>query len=280
MKPVIVLQTDFSETGSAVAVMKGVIKRVDPTLESEDLCHVIRKFDPFEASLSLARTVPYWPEGTVFVSVVDPGVGTSRKACIAKLKTGSYVITPDNGTLTHLKHEPGISSVRELDPVLCRYPGNEEVSVFHGRDIFAYTAALLASGKIPYTRLGKKYPVDEVIECEEYHRKPELSLSHVKGFLLTGSNHFGGVVMNILNAEFDQCGFAEGDVCRIRITHEGKTVFDEKVPYEKSFGYVKKGAPVLYKGSGKYISLDCNQDHFMNRYGIGFGLDWEAEIWK
>ena len=116
MKPVILLQTDFSLTWGAVASVKGVIKQVDPTLEIEDLCHDIRKFDPWEASLSLGTVVPYWPAGTIVVSVVDPGVGTDRKACVALLQNGTYVITPDNGTLTHLKHGIGIKAVRELDP--------------------------------------------------------------------------------------------------------------------------------------------------------------------
>ena len=280
MKPMIVLQTDFSETWGAVASMKGVIKKVDRELEIQDLCHNIKKFDPFEASLSLARTVPYWPEGTVFVSVVDPGVGTERKACLAKLKTGSYVITPDNGTLTHLKHDPGIHHVRELDPKLCRYPGNEEVSVFHGRDVFAYTAALLASGIIPEENLGKKYPVSEIKECAEYRRNPVFDKTHVKGFLMTGLEHFGGVETNILNADFEKAGFAEGDLCHVRIYHNDFPVFEKEVLYAKSFGFVKKGDPVLYKGSGRYISLDCNEGSFMKTYAVGFGIDWEVEIWK
>lgn len=116
MKPFLLLQTDFSNTWGAVASMKGVIKLVDPALEIYDLCHDIKAFDPWEASLSLAAAEPYWPAGTVIVSVVDPGVGTARRACAALLRDGTYVVTPDNGTLTHLKHGVGIQTVREISP--------------------------------------------------------------------------------------------------------------------------------------------------------------------
>ena len=115
MKPFLVIQTDFSLSWSAVAQMKGVMKIVDPELEIIDLCHEIKQFDPWEASLSLQATEPYWPKGTIFVSVVDPGVGTPRKACAAKLRDGNIVVTPDNGTLTHLFHSVGVTEVREID---------------------------------------------------------------------------------------------------------------------------------------------------------------------
>ena len=112
-KPLIVLQTDFSNTWSAVATMKGVIKCVDPELEIFDLTHDIKKFDPFEASLSLVTTEPYWPKGTIFVSVVDPTVGSERKASAALLNDGNIVISPDNGSFTHLKKTVGIREIRE-----------------------------------------------------------------------------------------------------------------------------------------------------------------------
>ena len=115
MKPSIVIQTDFSLSWGAVAEMKGVMKQVDPGLDLVDLCHEIRNFDPWEASLSLATVEPYWAPGTIFVSVVDPGVGTSRRASVALLKDGSYVVTPDNGSLTHLLHQVGIEEICEID---------------------------------------------------------------------------------------------------------------------------------------------------------------------
>ena len=100
---------------------------------------------------------------TVFVSVVDPGVGTPRKASVALLKDGNYVITPDNGTLTHVYYNVGIEAIREIDETKNRYQGTENVSVFHGRDLFAYTAAKLASGQITFEEVGESYSLDDIV---------------------------------------------------------------------------------------------------------------------
>ena len=275
MKPCILLQTDFSNTWSAVAQMKGVIKRTDPALEIFDLCHDIKAFDPWEASLSLAAAEPYWPAGTVIVSVVDPGVGTARRACAALLRDGTYVITPDNGTLTHLKRDPGVAFVRELSPAL-RYPAREDVSVFHGRDIFAYCAALLASGQIPFAELGEEYPPEEIVDCPEYAMTPVLSGDRAETWIMTGLKHFGGVQFYLTNREWQSLGFAEGDVVRVTIRHGADTVFDQSVPFARSFGFVPEGEPVLYCGSGRYLSLDCNRASFMEKYSVGTGRDWQA----
>lgn len=280
MKPIIVLQTDFSETWGAVSEMKGVIKIVDRELEVEDSCHEIKCFDPWEASLAIDAVEPYWPKGTVFVSVVDPGVGTSRRACVALLKDGSYVVTPDNGTLTHLKHNVGIVAVREIDETVNRYHARENVSVFHGRDLFGYCAAKLASGIIDFEGVGPEYPVDEVVECEEYYLKPLIRDHYASGFLMTGVKHFGGVEFNITNEEWKKTGFHLGDPVEITITNGSKTYFRECVPFEKSFGFVEKGKPVLYCGSSMYLSLDLNSSSFMAAYGIDTGKDWTVILKK
>jgi S-adenosylmethionine hydrolase len=280
MKPIIVLQTDFSETWGAVSEMKGVIKIVDRELEVEDSCHEIKCFDPWEASLALDAIEPYWPKGTVFVSVVDPGVGTSRRACVALLKDGSYVVTPDNGTLTHVKHNVGIAAVREIDETVNRYHARENVSVFHGRDLFGYCAAKLASGIIDFEGVGPQYPVEETVECEEYSMRPVIRDHYAEGFLMTGVKHFGGVEFNITNQEWRTTGFQLGDRVEITIANKGKTFFHQAVPYEKSFGFVAKGDPVLYCGSSMYLSLDLNSASFMDAYGIDTGKDWTAILKK
>jgi S-adenosylmethionine hydrolase len=104
MKPILVFQTDFTYKEGAVCAMYGVVKSVDRELEIMDGTHEIPQYDIWSASYRLFQSMCFWPQGTIFVSVVDPGVGTPRKACIAKTADGYYVVTPDNGTLTHLKH--------------------------------------------------------------------------------------------------------------------------------------------------------------------------------
>lgn len=280
MKPAIVIQTDFSLTWSAVAQMKGVMKQVDPTLEIVDLCHDIKKFDPWEASLSLQATEPYWPKGTIFVSVVDPGVGTQRRACVAKLKDGTIVVTPDNGSLTHLVHSVGVAEVREIDESINRYPAREQVSVFHGRDLFGYCAARLAANVISFEEVGPAYPVSEIVECEEYYIEPVIRKQYAQGFILTGVKHFGGINLNLTNEAFKQTGISYGDTVQVVICHRGQECYREEMPFVHSFGDVPKGKALLYEGSSGYLSIDLNQDNFMEVYGIGCGKEWTVTIQK
>ena len=199
---------------------------------------------------------------------------------MARLNDGTYVVTPDNGTLTHLKHSVGIAAVREIDERRNRFRAKEDVSVFHGRDLFGYCAALLASGKISFEQVGRAYPVSQVIECPEYSLLPEIHGDRVDTWIMTGLKHFGGIQFYITNEEWKRLGYTEGDNVSIRITHEGTAVFDGIVPFAKSFGFVPKGDPVLYCGSSLYLSLDCNQDSFMDKYGIGTGRDWKVSLAK
>lgn len=276
MKPSIVLQTDFSLSWSAVSEMKGVIRMVDRDVEIVDSCHEIRQFDPFEASLALNTIEPYWPKGTIFVSVVDPGVGTDRRACAALLTDGSIVITPDNGSLTHLKYSVGIKEVRQIDESINRYHGPHEASVFDGRDLFGYCAARLSSGQITYQQVGPEYPVSEIVECEEYHLKPEIKDNQLSCFVMTGLPHFGGIQFNVDNDMWRGLNIPLGTLVHIVIYHDHQVVFDKNVLYAKSFGYVKEGEPVLYCGSSGYLSLDCNKGNFMTKYGVSFGREWTA----
>ena len=278
MKPAILLQTDFSLSWGAVASMKGVMRQVDPQLDVVDLCHEIRTYDPWEASLSLAAVEPYWPKGTIFVSVVDPGVGTARRACAALLKDGNIIITPDNGTLTHMKIKPGIQEIREIDETINRFHPDEEVSVFHGRDLFGYCAARLASGIITFAEVGPEYPVDETVMAEEYFLHPSYEDGVWSAVLMTGLRHFGGVELNISNREWEAHRYPFGTMFQVEIYQEGKLVMDETIPYVQTFGDVKEGMPLLYRGSSSYLSLDCNQASFMDRYHVDFGKTWTATI--
>lgn len=280
MKPSIVWQTDFSLTWGAVNTMRGVVKQIDSELECFDITHDIEQFNVLAASRELAFVVPFWPKGTVFVSVVDPGVGTKRKACVAKLKDGNYVITPDNGTLTHVYYETGIEEVREIDTTINRYKGTEDVSVFHGRDIFAYTAARLASGIISFEEVGPAYPVSEIIIEDYKYVKATVTSTNIKGIVISVLDPFGSIVFNILTKDFIKIGYNHGDVVHVKISHNDKVYFEEGVPYEKSFGYVDLNKPVLFNSSSNYISIGLNQNSFRDTYHIKEGKDWVVELSK
>ena len=116
-----------------------------------------------EASYRLIQTMSFWAPGTVFVSVVDPGVGSERESVAVLTKTGHVIVTPDNGTLSHIAKEIGILERRRISETVNRLKGTEKTSIFHGRDLFAYCAARLASGVIDFEGVGPEYPVEEIV---------------------------------------------------------------------------------------------------------------------
>jgi hypothetical protein len=166
MNKLLVLQSDFGLGDGAVAAMVGVSSDVDSSLKIHHLTHDITPFHRFEASYRLYQATEFWPTGTTFVSVVDPGVGSNRKSVVAKTKTGHYCVTPDNGTLTHLKKFIGIDEVREIDERFHRRAKSQESHTFPGRDVYAYAAAKLASGKISFEDVGPKLNPSEIVELE------------------------------------------------------------------------------------------------------------------
>ena len=155
MSSALVFQSDFGLVDGAVAAMYGVALDVDKDLRIFNLTHDITPYNIWEASYRLYQSVEYWPEGTVFVSVVDPGVGSSRKSVVAKTTTGQYIVTPDNGTLTHINKYIGVVSVREIDESRHRRSNTEYSYTFHGRDVYANTGAKLAAGVIDFEDVGK-----------------------------------------------------------------------------------------------------------------------------
>ena len=164
----LVFQSDFGLVDGAVSAMKGVAYKVDPTLTIGDLTHDITPYNIFEASYRLFQTIEYWPEGTVFVSVVDPGVGSNRKSVVAKTSRGQYIVTPNNGTLTHIKRFVGIEELREIEEKTNRLANSELSYTFHGRDVYAYTGARLAAGVIDFAGVGPRLDVEETIMLDLY----------------------------------------------------------------------------------------------------------------
>lgn len=274
MKPCIVWQTDFGLKWGAVAAMRGVCKQVDPSLECVDITHEIEQYNILAASREIVYVEPFWPKGTVFVSVVDPGVGTDRRACAARLKDGNYIVTPDNGTLTHLFYQVGIEEIREIDERVNRYPGTEDVSVFHGRDIFAYTAAKLAAGVIDFGGVGPSYPLEEIVLFSQDMIRAQIGDSTVKGIVSSVSDPFGSIALNVLSSDFKAAGFRHGEKIHVTLQDKGNVYFDREVLYEKSFGFVEVGEPVLFDSSTNYIELGINQGNFRDLYQVKTGSDF------
>lgn len=272
MNSAIVMQTDFTRDTSDVCTMHGVCMMVDPTLRIFDNTHAIPNFDTYQASLALKYVVDFWPQGTVFVSVVDPTVGTARRACVAKLKNGSYVVTPDNGSLTHLVKYFGVEEVRIIDDKKNRLKITEKVSIFHGRDLFAYCGAKLATGIISYEEVGESYPVEEIVLHDLV--EPYEEDGKIIGMISTADDHFGLICSNIPCETFEEKGIKNGDMLEVEIINGDRVVYSGKAPLQPSFGFVKVGDPVVVISETQHMEIAINRDNMTKIYGVGCGPEW------
>lgn len=278
MKPILVFQTDFTYKEGAVCAMYGVVKSVDRELEIFDGTHEIPQYDIWSASYRLYQSMQFWPKGTIFISVVDPGVGTARKACVARTVDGYYVVSPDNCSLTHVKNWIGIDEVREIDESINRLRNktSDGSSVFHGRDLFSYCAARLASGIITYEQVGPQYPVAEILEFKL--EEPTLANGKIKGIFEIGDPNFGNIWTNIPLSLFSEAGFKYGEHLRVVVKHEGQIVFDQCLLFEKSFGFAQKGEVMIYNNELNRVSMAVNQGSLVDAYNLNYGSDWEVEF--
>ena len=274
----LVIQTDFGVGSASVAAMHGVCAMVDPNLIAENGNNAVAQFNVLDGSDSLMYQLPYWPEGTVFVSVVDPGVGTKRKSCVAKLTNGKFVVTPDNGTLTYLKEEGLIEAVREIDESVNRLKGSEDVFIFHGRDVYAYCGARLAAGVIDFEGVGPEYPVDEVVMVDYPH--PTKKPGEVSGMITEATEHFGLVGTNIPFPWLAESGLNYGDDVEVIVTNDSKVVLDKVVKLAPTFGYVALGEPLVISSETRMAMLAINQGNATLEFKLGFGVKWIMTIKK
>ena len=278
MKKPLIFQSDFGRVDGAVSAMYGVAYGVDTELLISDLTHEITPYDIWEASYRLIQTVSYWPEGTVFVSVVDPGVGSARRSVVARTETGQYVITPDNGTLTHLKRMLGIAEVRIIDESTNRLAGSGKSYTFHGRDIYAYTGARLASGVITYEEVGPAVDPGSIKELPVVEATADSD--SVYGTIDVLDVRFGSLWTNIPRTLFEQLGVSHGGRVEISIKNDTRTVYKNILAYARSFADVYVGEPLVYVNSLDCMAVAINQGSFARAYNIGTGNAWKIRIRK
>ena len=278
MSKPLVFQSDFGYVDGAVSAMYGVAYGVDPKLLISNLTHEITPYDIWEASYRLIQTVAYWPEGTVFVSVVDPGVGSTRRSIAVRTNDGQYIITPDNGTLTHVKRMSGIAEARIIDETTNRLKGSSQSYTFHGRDIYAYTGARLASGVISFEEVGPQVPVESVIELPVV--EAVFDNASVYGTIDVLDVRFGSLWTNIPRTLFEQLGVTHGGHVEIRIENDTRTVYKNILVYAKSFADVFVGEPLVYVNSLDCMAVAINQGSFARAYNIGTGNAWKIRIRK
>jgi S-adenosylmethionine hydrolase len=277
-KNALVLQTDFGTSDGAVSAMRGVAYGVDPNLTVADLTHDIPDYDIWVGGYRLFQTANYWPEGTVFVSVIDPGVGTARKSVVLKTKAGRYFVGPDNGQFTLIAERDGVAEVREIDEKVNRRAGSGESYTFHGRDVYAYVGARLASGTISYEQVGPLLPNDGVIKIA--YQQAARDGDKLRGIIPVLDVKYGNVWTNIPKPLFEQLGVKEHELVQVRFFHNKKLVNTVVAPYEHTFGGVAKGKPLVYLNSLLDVALALNQGNYAAKNKIASGVDWEVEISK
>lgn len=276
-KPAVVFQTDFGLKDGAVSAMKGVAHEVDPSLQLFDLTHEIPAYNIWEAAYRLYQTAPYWPKGTVFVSVVDPGVGTQRKSVVVQTKSGHFFVGPDNGSFTLIAESLGIESVREINEEINRRQNSGKSYTFHGRDVYAYTAARLASGKISFKDVGKE--LSDKVELLNYQRAERKGDSLV-GNIPVLDIQYGNLWTNINDSLFKLLDIRLGDSVDLSISDKGGEKFKGTFPFANTFGDVPQGAILGYLNSLMNFSLAINEGNFADSLKISSGPEWNVSLKK
>lgn len=272
----LVLQSDFGLVDGAVSAMIGVALQEARDLDIHHLTHDITPYNIFEASYRLFQTIEYWPGGTTFVSVVDPGVGSKRKSVVALTQTGQYIVTPDNGTLSYIKKHVGIKAVREISEVENRRKNTELSYTFHGRDVYAYTGAKLASGHISFDEVGPELSVDHIVELPVVETKVEDDA--VMGAIDILDVRFGSLWTSITREEFYSLKPEFGQRFEVTIFNNDMLVYQNQVTYGKSFADVRIGQPLIYINSLYRVGLAINQGSFAKAYNVGVGSNWRIDI--
>ncbi len=250
--------TDFGTANDSVAICKAVIVGIAPGARIMDITHQVTPFSIEEGARFLAGVSPYYPPGTVFLAVVDPGVGTSRKAVVVKTKKGQFFVLPDNGLITAVLDRDGLEAAREITNTPWMFAPSVS-STFHGRDIFSPAAAHLAAGW-DWTQVGPVVP--DLVRLQP--RVSTASDAGITGEIIALDNPYGSLISDIPADEFRKLGYSLGDKVTLRLNNKPFTA-----PFVKTFMDVAVGQPLLYVDSRGRIALALNQRDFSQTYGIG-----------
>jgi len=255
----VVFMTDFGHVDDSVPICKGVMLGIAPDLRIVDLTHDVTPFNILDAARFLAGTTPYYPPQTVFVVVVDPGVGSTRKAIVARSRRGQYIVLPDNGVLTMVADQDGIDAAYEVQNPAWMI-GSALSSTFHGRDIFSPVGAHLARGDDP-AQVGPPLDVNKLVRLEI--RKPTRDAHGLSATVIGTDGPFGNLVTNVSRTDFASLGYALGDPVRFLLAGQAL-----QIPFVKTFSDVPLGAPLFYIDSRGRLGLAVNQGSFAERYAV------------
>jgi len=252
-KKMITLTSDFGLADAYVAQMKGVILSINPSATIIDVTHEISKFNIQTGAFMLAAASPCFPKGTVHVAVVDPGVGTKRRALVIKTKQG-YFIGPDNGLLILAAERQGITSIHELTNPKYMLPTIS--GTFHGRDVFAPAAAYIEKGVNP-AKFGPR--VDEPV-------RPEfMTVEHEKGGVTCRILHvdsFGNIITNLKKTDLP----SENLNIKIQDT-------ELKLKLRKTYGETKPKEAMALMGSHGFLEIAVNRGNAAEKYKAKMGTE-------
>ena len=257
--PTIVFMTDFGMVDDSVALCKGVMYSIMPDVRIVDLTHEVTPFAIADGARFLFGSTPYFPAGTVFVVVIDPGVGSARRAIVAKSKRGQYFVLPDNGLLTLVEQRDGIDAVREIANTEWMI-GTKLSSTFHGRDIFSPVGAHVARGG-DWTTVGPEVAVKDLVRLDM--KAATVDDGGLHGAVIATDGPFGNLVTNISAEDFLKLGYARGQEIPLRIGGREMTL-----KFVKTFSDVPIGQPLLYIDSRGRLAMAVNQNSFAATYGV------------
>ncbi len=251
--------TDFDTKDDAVGICRAVMQGVAPGVTILDITHQVTPFDIAEAGRFLAGTAPYFPKDAVFVAVIDPTVGSTRKAIIAKSKIGQYFVLPDNGMITLLADRDGLEGAREITNPAWMI-GAKLSSTFHGRDIFSPTGAHLARGD-DWTQAGPAVDITKLVRLE--NTSASIAGEKLHAEVIGTDGPFGNLVLNVPSATFAKLGYSIGD--KVTIALDGKAY---TMSFVKTFSDVPVGESLLYIDSRGRLSIGTNQGNFSDLHHV------------
>ncbi len=257
--PTIVFMTDFGVVDDSVAICRGVMYSVMPEVRIVDLTHQVTPFSIRDGARFLYGATPYFPAGTVFVVVVDPTVGSTRKAIVARSKRGQYFVLPDNGLLTLVEQRDGIEAVREITNPEWMI-GSKLSSTFHGRDIFSPVGAHMARGD-DWSKVGPEMALKDLVRLEL--KAAKLDEHGLNATVIATDGPFGNLVTDVDADDFLKLGYQRGQ--EIPVTVNGREM---KIKYVKTFSDVPLNQPLLYIDSRGRLGLAVNQNSFAATYGV------------
>jgi len=265
MQPITFL-TDFGLEDDFVGTCHGVMKRIAPQVEIIDLTHGIEPQSILQGALVLANTVPYLPEG-VHLAVVDPGVGSPRRA--VALRAGERLfVGPDNGLLIPAADKVG--GVGVAHEITNRDYALEHVSAtFHGRDVFSPAAAHLANG-LDLTKLGPALEPSSLVRLEL--PQPEISQRRIRATCLY-VDRFGNMQLNLTRADLDNCGVEPGH--QVEVEHSGDRYYAIAA---RTFADARGGEIILYTDAYENVALAISGGNAAQTFNVSAGAELRIRL--